>query len=84
MNFNAFHLVGLLAPRPLLMVAGDEAATAWMSEEAVTTANEPKSLHWIQGAGHIDLYDRHVPQVAHELTSFFTEHLAAREAGATV
>ncbi|MFE5138324.1 alpha/beta hydrolase [Streptomyces fagopyri] len=83
-SFNAFHLIDLLAPRPLLMVVGNEAATAWMSEEAIKKANEPKQLHWIEGASHIDLYDRHVPQVAAQLASFFTENLAARETAVTV
>ncbi|MER7937783.1 MULTISPECIES: alpha/beta hydrolase [unclassified Streptomyces] len=82
-NFDAFHLIDLLAPRPLLMVAGDEASTAWMTEEAIKKAGEPNHLHWIPGAGHIDLYDRHVAQVAPELTAFFTEHLAAGGAGTT-
>ncbi|MFJ5645560.1 alpha/beta hydrolase [Streptomyces sp. NPDC093223] len=83
-NFDAFHLVDLIAPRPLLMVAGDEASTAWMSEEALKKADEPKHLHWIRGAGHVDLYDRYVSQVVPELTAFFTEHLAAGGAGTTV
>ncbi|MCZ9342038.1 alpha/beta hydrolase, partial [Streptomyces sp. TRM76130] len=83
-NFDAFHLIGLLAPRPLLMVVGNEATTAWMSEEAVKKANEPKRLHWIEGASHVDLYDRYVPQVTTELLPFFTQNLAARTAHATV
>lgn len=83
-TFNAFHLIGLLAPRPLLMVAGNEAATAWMSEQAVKQANEPKRLHWIEGASHIDLYDRHVPQATTALVPFFTKNLAARARDATV
>ncbi|MFD0022842.1 alpha/beta hydrolase [Streptomyces sp. NPDC058382] len=83
-NFDAFHLVGLLAPRPLLMVAGDEAATAWMSEDAISKANEPKRLHWVEGASHIDLYDRYVPQVTTELVPFFTRHLATRPAPVSV
>ncbi|MEU5344345.1 MULTISPECIES: alpha/beta hydrolase [unclassified Streptomyces] len=83
-NFDAFHLIGLLAPRPLLMVAGNEAATAWMSEEAVKKANEPKRLHRIEGASHVDLYDRYVPQVTTELLPFFTQNLAAQPAHATV
>ncbi|MFH9230843.1 alpha/beta hydrolase [Streptomyces globisporus] len=85
MNFDAFHLIGLLAPRPLLMVAGNEAATtAWMSEEAVKKANEPKRQHWIEGASHVDLYDRYVPQVTTELLPSFTRNLAAQTAHATV
>ncbi|MFE5189883.1 alpha/beta hydrolase [Streptomyces sp. NPDC056628] len=76
-NFDAFHLIHLIAPRPLLMVAGNEAATAWMSEEAIKKAAEPKRLHWIEGASHVDLYDHYVPQVTAELVPFFTQNLAA-------
>ncbi|MEU4170784.1 alpha/beta hydrolase [Streptomyces sp. NPDC026665] len=77
-NFDAFHLIGMIAPRPVLMVAGDEAATAWMSEDAIKKANEPKRLHWVEGASHIDLYDRYVPEVTTELVPFFSQNLAAR------
>ncbi|MGW3634713.1 alpha/beta hydrolase [Streptomyces sp. NPDC005122] len=83
-NFDAFHLIDMLAPRPLLMVAGNEAATAWMSEQAIKEANEPKRLHWIEGASHIDLYDRYVPQVTTELVPFFTESLVAQAVQAPV
>ncbi|WP_328865530.1 alpha/beta hydrolase [Streptomyces sp. NBC_00304] len=83
-NFDAFHLIDLLAPRPLLMIAGNEAATAWMSEEAIKKANEPKRLHWIEGASHVDLYDHYLPQVVTELVPFFTQNLAARATDAKV
>jgi fermentation-respiration switch protein FrsA (DUF1100 family) len=29
-----------------------------MTTEAFAAAGEPKRLHWVQGATHIDLYDR--------------------------
>ncbi|MER7681600.1 alpha/beta hydrolase [Streptomyces sp. NPDC096934] len=83
-NFNAFHLIDLIAPRPVLVVAGSEAATAWMSDEAVKKANEPKRLRWVEGGSHIDLHDRYVPQVTAEIVPFFTENLASREADAAV
>ncbi|WP_422771909.1 alpha/beta hydrolase [Plantactinospora sp. WMMC1484] len=77
-NFNAFHLIDMLAPRPLLMVVGTEAVTAWMSERAMEQAREPKRLHRVDGATHVDLYDRYVPEVVAELVPFFNHHLAAR------
>jgi fermentation-respiration switch protein FrsA (DUF1100 family) len=81
-NFDAFHLVGLLAPRPLLMVVGTEAVTAWMSERAIEQARGPKELHRIEGATHVDLYDRHVPETVAALVPFFTRHLAATRTAA--
>ncbi|MEV7325104.1 alpha/beta hydrolase [Streptomyces sp. NPDC093970] len=78
MAFDAFHVVDLIAPRPLLMVVGDEAATAWMSERAIEKAKEPRQLHRIEGAGHADLYDRYVPEVTSTaLIPFFTRNLAS-------
>ena len=38
---------------------GDRSASrASFSEDAFKRAAEPKELHWIPGAGHVDLYDR--------------------------
>lgn len=75
--FDAFAPVGLIAPRPLAMVVGREAATAWMSLEAFRRAAGPKELHWIEGASHTDLYDRdaHVTPAVTHLTAFFRTHL---------
>ncbi|WP_316528176.1 alpha/beta hydrolase [Kitasatospora brasiliensis] len=77
--FDAFRFVHLIAPRPLLMVAGREAVTSWMSVEAFQAARGPKELHWIDGAGHVDLYDRepYVGAAAEKLTGFFRSALAA-------
>jgi uncharacterized protein len=78
--FDAFTLVDLIAPRPLLMVVGREAVTSWMSVEAFQKARGPKELHWIEGASHVDLYDReqYVGPAIEKLTDFFRAHLAAR------
>ncbi|MFD5570313.1 alpha/beta hydrolase family protein [Streptomyces cadmiisoli] len=61
------------------MIAGTEADTAYFSREAIEHANEPKELFWIDGASHIDLYDKeeYVPTVVAKLSSFFGEHLNA-------
>lgn len=38
-------------------------------------ASEPKELHLVPGAGHVDLYDRVNLIPWDKLTSFFTLHL---------
>ncbi|MEU7341349.1 MULTISPECIES: alpha/beta hydrolase [unclassified Streptomyces] len=78
-QYSSYDLVHLIAPRPLLMIAGTEADTAYFSRRAIEKANEPKELFWIDGATHIDLYDHedHVPTVVAKLASFFGEHLGA-------
>lgn len=57
-GFDGFALIGMIAPRPLLMISGTQADTRWIAEKAFTKALEPKELHWIDGASHVDLYDR--------------------------
>lgn len=50
-----------------------------MSVDAYQRAQEPEELHWIDGASHVDLYDKNefvTPAVA-KLTEFYTTNLAA-------
>jgi fermentation-respiration switch protein FrsA (DUF1100 family) len=76
---DAFHAVPLIGPRPLLQIVGERAVTAWMAVEAHRRATGPKELHWIEGARHVDLYDRpqYVDAAVDRLAGFFAEHLAA-------
>ncbi|KJK33349.1 DeoR faimly transcriptional regulator [Lentzea aerocolonigenes] len=73
--FDAFRTVDLITPRPVLFVVGRDAVTSWMTVEAYQKAAGPKEIHWIEGAGHVDLYDRYVPQVAGRVTEFFGKNL---------
>jgi uncharacterized protein len=77
-QFNAFETIELIAPRPLLMIVGTEAATAYLSQEAIGRAREPKELYRIDGATHVDLYDKqqYVSAAIAKLTDFFGAHLA--------
>ncbi|KXX60444.1 hypothetical protein AZG88_37660 [Rhodococcus sp. LB1] len=78
-QYSSYDLIHLISPRPLLMIAGTEADTAYFSREAIEKANEPKELYWIEGATHIDLYDKdeYVPEVVTKLTGFFRENLTS-------
>jgi fermentation-respiration switch protein FrsA (DUF1100 family) len=79
-SFDAFRFIGLIAPRPLLMIAGRDALTSWMTEEAIENAREPKESLRIAGASHVDLYDKeeHVSAALVRLTDFFREGLGDR------
>ncbi|MFB7311890.1 alpha/beta hydrolase [Streptomyces sp. NPDC056192] len=78
-QYSSYDLIHLISPRPLLMIAGTEADTAYFSRQAIEKANEPKELFWIEGATHIDLYDKdeYVPTAVTKMASFFKESLAA-------
>ncbi|MFE2068109.1 alpha/beta hydrolase [Streptomyces sp. NPDC059467] len=77
MAFFPFEGIELISPRPLLLIAGSEADTLYMSQDAIERAKEPKELFILDGASHIDLYwkPEYVPQVADKLTEFFTKNL---------
>jgi uncharacterized protein len=76
--FDAFRFIAFIAPRPLLMIVGREAATSFMTTEAFWNAQEPKELCWIDGATHVALYDKeeYVTPALAKLTEFFRTHLA--------
>lgn len=76
MNFYPFQDLELIAPRPLLFIAGEQAHSREFSETAHRLALGPKELLWVPGAGHVDLYDRTDLIPWAQLTEFFTRHLA--------
>ncbi|MBR1396151.1 MAG: alpha/beta hydrolase [Selenomonadaceae bacterium] len=76
-NFTALDNVKLIAPRPLLIIAGTEANTKYFAEETFNKAEGEKTLHWIQGATHIQLYyvKKYVLEAIAELNKFYGDHL---------
>ncbi|ACU70891.1 conserved hypothetical protein [Catenulispora acidiphila DSM 44928] len=76
-TFDGLATVSLIAPRPLLLIAGRQAVTSWMSVHAFQNATGPKELHWIDGASHVDLYDKdeYVTPAIAKLAEFYTANL---------
>lgn len=74
---DAFHAVPLIGPRPILQIIGERAVTAWMAVEAHRRATGPAELHRIEGASHVDLYDKkeYIDPAVDKLAAFFTDHL---------
>ncbi len=75
--FFPFEQLDAISPRPLLVIAGSKADTLFWSEDVCKKAKEPKELYIVEGATHIDLYDRGefvTPAVA-KLTEFFSRYL---------
>jgi fermentation-respiration switch protein FrsA (DUF1100 family) len=75
MNFYPFKDIDTISPRPMLFITGDQAHSREFSEDAYRLAAEPKELHWVAGAGHVDLYDRVELIPFGKLTRFFRENL---------
>ena len=75
MNFYPFNDIETISPRPLLFITGDQAHSKEFSEDAFRLAAEPKELHIVPGAGHVDLYDRVNLIPWRKLTAFFNQHL---------
>ena len=73
-SYDSFNFQHLIAPRPLLMIAGSEAQTLHYSESAVAAAREPKELFIVKGKNHFDLYDN-LAESGPKLIEFFGKNL---------
>lgn len=76
-GFQSYSLIDLISPRPLLMIVGSNADSIGFSKDAIAKAKEPKELFVIDGASHMDLYDRpqYVDQAVDKLAAFFGKNL---------
>ncbi|GAA2031604.1 alpha/beta hydrolase [Catenulispora yoronensis] len=77
-TYDASQSVPLIGQRPLIMVAGTEAVTSWVSVDAFQRATGPKQTVWVDGATHVDLYDveKYVETAVEALTGFYRASLA--------
>lgn len=77
-TYDAFHLADLFLTQPLMIVAGSQAGSRWISEKLYDlAASTDKNLHLVVGANHMQMYD--VPQYVDEVISlmipFFKKNL---------
>ncbi|MDR2085418.1 MAG: alpha/beta hydrolase [Bacteroidales bacterium] len=75
MNMPVLTYIKEISPRPVLLIAGENAHSRYFSEDAYKAASEPKELMIIPNAVHVDLYDRMEFIPFDKLESFFKEHL---------
>jgi fermentation-respiration switch protein FrsA (DUF1100 family) len=73
MAFSAFDQISTLLTQPILLIAGSKADTRSFSEQAYNLAKAKKELFIVDGATHIDLYDKpeYVDQIIPKLVNLF-------------
>lgn len=76
--WDAFAHIDTVSPRPLLFIVGSRADTLYFTKDGYSRAKEPKEIFTIEGASHVDLYDKpeFVGQVAAKLAEFFNKYVA--------
>ena len=68
----------MLLTQPLLIIAASVAASKWMSDDLFKrAASKDKTLHIVEGANHISLYDvpASVGEAVSELSAFSKKYL---------
>jgi fermentation-respiration switch protein FrsA (DUF1100 family) len=78
MSFFGFPMhanLEMLSPRPVLLVAGENAHSRHYSEDVHAKASGPTELVLVPGADHVDLYDRMGTIPFGKLTDFFVKSL---------
>ena len=74
-SFPMYANIDMISPRPILLVAGENAHSRYYSEDVYKLASEPKELLIVPDADHVDLYDRMNKIPFDKLTEFFAKNL---------
>lgn len=75
MNMPILSYIKEISPRPVLLIAGENAHSRYFSEDIYKIAAEPKELMIIPNAVHVDLYDKVEMIPFDKLDNFFRTHL---------
>jgi len=75
MNMPIMTYIKEISPRPILLIAGENAHSRYFSEDAYKAANEPKELMIMPNAVHTDLYDKTDVIPFDKLELFFSDNL---------
>jgi fermentation-respiration switch protein FrsA (DUF1100 family) len=76
MNMPILTYIAEIAPRPILIIHGENAHSRYFSETAFAAAAEPKELIIVPDATHTDLYDRMDKIPFDRIAEFFGQHLS--------
>ncbi|HBT4619497.1 TPA: alpha/beta hydrolase [Klebsiella pneumoniae] len=77
-TYDAFNHADVFLTQPMLVIAGSEAGTRWMTEAIYQRAASPnKTIHIVKGATHMAMYDQpdYVAEATELFASFFSEYL---------
>ena len=75
MNMPILTYIKEISPRPMLLIAGENAHSRYFSEDIFKEANEPTELVIIPKAVHVDLYDKVDVIPFDKLETFFKQYL---------
>ncbi len=75
MNMPILTYLKEISPRPVLIIAGENAHSRYFSEDIYKMAAEPKELMIILNAVHVDLYDKVDIIPFNKLEQFFKDNL---------
>ncbi|EFK56615.1 alpha/beta hydrolase [Sphingobacterium spiritivorum] len=75
MNMPILSYIKEISPRPILLIAGENAHSRYFSEDIYKMAAEPKELMIIPNAVHVDLYDKVDIIPFGKLETFFKDNL---------
>lgn len=75
MNSPILGFINEISPRPILLIAGDNAHSRYLSEDIFKDAAEPKELLIVSNAKHVDLYDRKDKIPFAKIRDFFIANL---------
>ncbi|MBY0068195.1 alpha/beta hydrolase [Empedobacter falsenii] len=75
MNMPILSYIKEISPRPMLLIAGENAHSRYFSEDIYKMANETKELMIIPNAVHVDLYDKIEVIPFGKLETFFKDNL---------
>jgi len=74
-NFHSLEHLDRISPRPILLIAGQQAHSKFFSDDVYAAASEPKELYVVPDCIHIDLYDDITKIPFDKLEGFFKENL---------
>jgi len=84
--YDAYTMADVFLTQPLMIVAGSEAGSKWMSDDLLKrAASKDKHLHVVQGSNHMKLYDvpKYVDEAVSVLGPFFDRVLELAKSGTT-